>query len=180
MKRILPPLVLLLNGCQSVPETFAPPEQRPPLPEFRPYRATRVVHMSDPDAAAFLVRDIGGLEGGSWRWAGKRPTLRLRPRSDEGIRYVIDFTLPPVTFKETGPVTISFYFGDHLLESVRYAEAGRKQFQKLVPARWIATGEEVLVAAEIDRLWKSKEDGSTLGFIITSMGLAKSSQEVRP
>jgi hypothetical protein len=157
-----------------MPEPYAPPVQRSPLEEFRPYRAARIVNMADPDAESYFVRDItGGLEGGAWRWVGKRPTVRVRPRANEGVHYSIDFTLPEVTFKDTGPVTISFLIGDHLLESVRYATAGSKHFDKLVPAEWIAPGEDVLVAAEIDKLWVSKTDGATLGFVLISLGLTQ-------
>jgi len=149
-----------------------PPEQRAPLEEFRPYSATRVVQMADPDAFTFIVQDIAGLEG-NWRWTGKRPTVRLRPRAKEGLHYVIDFSLPDVTFKDTGPVTMSFFVGDHLLGSERYITSGAKHFEKPVPADWVTPAQDVLVSAEIDKVWVSKTDGATLGFILTSIGLAQ-------
>jgi hypothetical protein len=171
VKRWPAPLVLMLAGCQAPPESFAPPEQSQPLEDFRPYRATRMVHMADGDAEAFFVRDIGVLEGGDWRWCGKRPTIRLRPRAFDRLYYVAELTLPEVTFRETGPVTLSFYVGDRLLDTVRFTEPGRKLVEKAVPVGWIVQGEETLVSAEIDKLWTSKDDGVQLGFILHRMGL---------
>src|SRR5258708_7531993 len=159
-----------------MPEPYAPPVQRAPLEEIRPYRATRIVNMADPDAGSHFVKDItGGLEGGTWRWVGKRPTVRVMTRANEGVHYSIDFTLAEATFKDTGPVIMSFFFGDHLLERVPYAEFGHKHFDKLVPPEWIVPGENVLLSAEIDKVWVSKVDGATLGFLLTSIGLTQPS-----
>jgi len=162
----------LLTACQNMPEPYMPPQQRSPLEEFRPYRATRLVQMADSDAAGFFVQDIGDLEG-NWRWTGKRPTLRLRPRAFEGLHYAIDFTLPDVTFKETGPVTLSFYVGDRLLASERYASAGAHHVDKPIPPDWIVPGQDTLIAAEIDKVWVSKTDGAKLGFVLTALGLTQ-------
>jgi hypothetical protein len=80
------------------------------------------------------------------------------------LRYVIDFTLPAVTVEDSGPVTLSFYVNDHLLDRVRYTESGTTHFEEPAPPDWVQEYEEVTVAAEIDKLWISKEDGQRLGF----------------
>ncbi len=149
-----------------------PPEQRAPLEEFRPYAATRVIRMDDPDATAFFVQDIDGLEA-NWRWTGQRPTVRVRPRTKDGVHFVIDFTMAEATLKETGPVNISFYVGDHLLGSERYSTPGAKHFEKPVPGDWIAPGEDLLLAAETDKAWVAKADGAKLGFVLSSIGLTQ-------
>lgn len=156
-----------------MPETFAPPVQRQPLEEFRPYRAAQVVQMIDADAPSHFVRDISPSLVANWRWAQKRPTIRLFPQTGEGLGYSIDFTLPEENLKGTGPVTMSFWVGDHLLERVRYTEPGQKTFVKPIPPEWIAPGQELLIAAEIDKLWRSAGDGATQGFILTSIGLTQ-------
>lgn len=173
VKRIsaLAPWVLILSACQTQPETFAPPVQRQPIEEFRPYRATRIINMVDSDAESHFVKDITGMVQSNWRWAQKRPTIRLYPRTNTDVQYVIDFALPEVTFKDTGPVTMSFYVGDHLLERVRYTEPGQKKFEKAVPPEWIVPGQELQLSAEIDKMWTSKTDGEKLGFVLTSIGL---------
>src|SRR5437879_3567505 len=93
-----------LGACQNMPEPYAPPMQRQPFENFPPHR---IVNMGDPDASAHFVQDISDKLEGNWRWCQQRPTIRVRSRSNENLRYVIDFSLPEVTFRDTGPVTLS-------------------------------------------------------------------------
>ena len=61
-----------------MPETYAPPIQRQPIENARPYRVQRLIAMGDGDAEAFIVKDIarGTPEGGAWRWTQKRQLKR--------------------------------------------------------------------------------------------------------
>jgi hypothetical protein len=133
--------------------------------------ASRIVNMGDPDAPLHFVRDISDGLNGSWRWAQQRPALKIGVRSDENLKYTIDFTLPAVTFKETGPVTMTYTVNGHVLDRVHYTESGAQHFEKPVPAEWLTPGQDAMVGAEIDKVWTSKEDGARLGFILTRMGL---------
>lgn len=153
-----------------MPEPYAPPEQRQPLENFRPYRITRVVDMADADAPSHFVSDITEISGGSWRWVGQRPTVRVLMRSSDSLKYIVDFTIPKVTFDQTGPVTLSFYVSDQLLDTVRYTAPGDQHFEKPVPVGWVIANKEVTVAAAIDKLYVSP-DGSRLGFILSRIGL---------
>ena len=161
---------MALCACQNMPEPYAPPEQRQPFENFRPYRITRVVSMADGDAEAHFVRDISGAGGGSWRWVAQRPTVHIMMRSNENLIYTIDFTIPGATFKETGPVTLSFFVNDHLLDKVRYTAEGNQHFEKKVPENWVEPGKETTVAAEIDKVWTSP-DGTRMGFLLSRIGL---------
>jgi hypothetical protein len=160
-----------LCGCSNLPEPYAPPAQRPffePSPE-----SARVLGMADADAESHFVHDISAeLQVNTWRWTGKRPTIRLRPASTQKLVYTIDFAITGSTFEQTGPVTLSFFVNDHLLDRVRYAAPGRQRFQKPVPSEWLEPGENVTLAAEIDKLWKPRQPGGApLGFILLSLGL---------
>jgi len=155
-----------------MPEAYAPPVQRKPFNDFHP-RVVRVVNMADPDAHLSFVQDIASGSSGSWRWTGKRPTIKLRLRSNENLKFVIDFVLPEVTFKDTGPVTLSFFVNDRGLGQERYATPGGKHFEKEIPLSWVTPGEEATAAAEIDKVWVAKDDGATLGFIVTRMGITQ-------
>jgi hypothetical protein len=164
-------IVVIFSGCRSVPE-FPPPQQRPAFEGYKPH-AARVIEMGDPGAQGHFVRDISEEPDGSWRWALQRPAVRVKVRGDQKLKYTIDFTLPDITFKDTGPVTIGFFVNDHLLDRVRYATGGYQHFEKAVPDAWVDPNQEVIVAAEIDKMWTSKEDGTRYGFIISRMGLAE-------
>jgi len=165
-------LALALCSCRSLPQEYPPPEQRP---SFEGYRlpAGRIVNMDDPDAALHFVRDISPGLAANWRWTDQRPAVRIRVRAVENLKYTIDFTLPEATFKDTGPVTVTFTVNDHALDHVRYAAAGSRHFEKAVPADWIALNKDAIVGVEVDKPWISKEDGVHLGLILTRIGLTQ-------
>jgi hypothetical protein len=172
MRIVVVLLALALSSCRSLPQEYPPPEQRP---SFEGYRlpAARIVNMDDPDAALHFVRDISPGLAANWRWTEQRPAVRIRVRAVENLKYTIDFTLPEATFKDTGPVTVTFTVNDHVLDHVRYAAAGSRHFEKAVPAEWIAINKDAIVGAEVDKPWISKEDGVHLGLILTRIGLTQ-------
>jgi hypothetical protein len=162
---------LVLCGCQSIPD-YPIPEQRAPLKEFA-MPAARVLNMDDPGVASRFVRDISPDLSANWRWGFQRPAVRVRVRSIDRLKYVIDLALPEITFRDTGPVTITFTVNDQLLDRIRYASAGDHHFEKPVPADWLHIDEDAIVGAEIDKLWVAPGDGAKFGFIITRIGLIK-------
>jgi hypothetical protein len=160
-----------LCGCGNLPEPYAPPAQRPFFEA--PPEAARILDMADADAESHFVQDISAeLEGNTWRWTGKRPTLRLHPNSKQKLVYSIDFAIADSTFQRTGPVTLSLFVNDHLLDHVRYASPGRRRLEKPVPAESLRTGEDAILAAEIDKVWTPPQPGAApLGFILVALGL---------
>ena len=161
----------LLYGCSNLPEPYAPPAQRPFFEA--PPEAARILNMADADAESHFVQDIdAALQGNTWRWTGKRPTIRLHPNSNQKLMYAIDFAIAEPTFQQTGPVTLSLLVNDRLLSRARYASPGRRRVEKPVPAEWLRANEEVTLAAEIDKLWTPPQQGGTpLGFILIALGL---------
>ena len=164
---------LIECACQNMPGPYAPPVQRQPLEDFRPYRMSAVVNMSDEDAKQHFVKDITWLDAGSWRWTGKRPTVQVRVRSVDKLRYTIDFAIVEATLRTTGPVTISFLVNDRVLDRVKYPHAGSQHFEKTIPAGWITAEQDVTVGAEVDKLWLSPGGGPELGIILVRMGLTQ-------
>jgi len=164
---------LFLSSCQNMPGPFAPPVQRQPLGDFRPYRISAIVDMADEDAPNHFVEDITSLDATTWRWTGKRPVVRVRPRSTENLRYTIDFAIAETTLPVTGPVTVSFLVNDRVLDKVRYTRAGLQHFEKAIPQGWIASGQDVTVGAEVDKLWVPPDAGPKLGMILVRIGLTQ-------
>ncbi len=164
---------LAMSACQNLPESYAPPVQRQPLADFRPYRISAIVNMSDEDAGEHFIRDISSQGTASWRWTGKKPTIRVRIRSAERLRYTIDFALPETTLQATGPVTVSFLVNDRVLGRARYKRAGSQHFEKTIPAGWVMPNQDVALGAEIDKLWVSPEDGTALGLVLVRIGLTQ-------
>jgi hypothetical protein len=171
-RAILAVLALALCSCRSESGQYPPPEQRPSFEGFK-LPAGRILNMDDPDAPLRFVRDISPAQAANWRWTDQRPAVRIRVRDVENLKYVIDFTLPEATFKDTGPVTVTFTVNDHVLDHVRYAAAGSQHFEKAVPANRVAVHKDATVGAEIDKTWISRDDGARLGFILTRIGLTQ-------
>ncbi len=165
-------LVLTLASCQEMPPAYPVPEQRPSFEGFKEH-SPRVVNMGDADAPLHFVRDISPDLNGSWRWSLARPAVNIRVRTTQKLKYKMDFTLPEVTFKDTGPVTIAFMVNDRVLDRIHYNRFGEQHFEKDVPPEWLIVGEMAIVGAQIDKLWTSKADGAKFGFIITRIGLTE-------
>jgi hypothetical protein len=162
-----------LCACQNMPEPFAPPVQRPVFEEYHS-EFVNIVNMGDADAPAHFVQDISPLAEGSdlsWRWCRQRPTVKVRVKAADDLKYTIDFFVTDATFRDTGPVTISFYVNQHLLDRVQYTAPGRLHFEKPVPPGWVTPRQDTLLAASIDKTWDSKERGERLGFILVRIGL---------
>ena len=164
--------VLTLSSCQDMPPAYGTPDQRPSFEGFKIHSA-RVINMGDADAPMHFVRDILPELNGSWRWGLQRPAVKIRVRKETRLKYKIDFSLPEITFKDTGPVTIAFTVNDHVLDRVQYARIGEEHFEKAVPPEWLVVGQEAIVGAEIDKLWTSPRDQHKFGFIITRIGLTE-------
>jgi len=162
-------LSLSTAACDRSP-WYPVPQQRPSFEGF-PSHGARVIDMDDPTADSRFVRDIQPRTDASWRWTGQRPAVKVRVRVIRNLKYIIDFTLPAITFKDTGPVTIAFTVNSRTLDRVRYAEPGFKHFEKEIPTDWLPIDEEAIVGAEIDKLWTSPVDGKKFGFIVSRMGL---------
>jgi hypothetical protein len=156
-----------------MPGPFAPPVQRQPLEDFRPYRMSAIIDMSDEDATTHFVQDLTSNAAATWRWTGQRPTLRVRMRSAEHLRYTIDFGIAGAMLAQTGPLTVSFLVNERILDRVRYDHDGAQHFEKAVPAGWVTAGEDVTVGASVDKPWIPPEGGPQLGIMLVRMGLTQ-------
>jgi len=170
--------VLIASACRNLPGPFAPPVQRQPLEDFRPYRMSAIVDMSDEDARTHFVQDLTSNATPTWRWTGKRPTVRVRMRSAENrsvenIKFTIDFSIAGVMLRNTGPLTVSFLVNDVVLDRVRYERDGVQHFEKAVPPGLVTAGQDTTVGAEIDKTWVPPEGGPQLGIILMRIGLTQ-------
>jgi hypothetical protein len=164
---------LLAVACRNTPRPFAPPVQRQRLEDFRPYKMSAIVDMSDEDAKTHFVQDLTSNATATWRWTGQHPVLRVRMRSAENVRYTIDFAIAEATLLKTGPVTVSFLVNGMELGHVRYEHSGVQHFEKPVPAGWVAAGQDVTVGADIDKPWTPPDGGPQLGIILMRIGLTQ-------
>ncbi|MBM3746289.1 MAG: hypothetical protein FJW34_10875 [Acidobacteria bacterium] len=168
-------ILLLLFSCGApAPESYAPPLQRRQPPGVEPRPVGSFVSMSDVDADAHIVRDVSpGGDGSPWRWTFQRPELRFWVESVERQRLVVEFVIAENTFKQTGPVTVSFSVNGRLLGRQRCPKPGPYRFEKAVTSEWLRTDDFTMVTAEADRHWVAPEDGARLGFILSRIGFVR-------
>ena len=128
--------------------------------------------MGDPRSDDFVVRDVTP-EHAALRWTFIHPELRFRLKETAGLSFEMRFVLADVTFKVTGPVTVSCAIEGRPLGSLHCDHAGEYRFSKPVPAKWLSNDKEVHVTFSAEPRWVSPEDGNQLGFLLRSAGFVR-------
>ncbi|PWU04368.1 MAG: hypothetical protein C5B51_16965 [Terriglobia bacterium] len=162
---------LLLVSCGRQPHSYPVPAQRSLDLGVDPGGIASFISMGDPVADDYIVRDIS-RERGVYRWCMAHPELRFRVTHSADIRFTAELALPEVTFKVTGPVTISYAVDGKPLGVVRCDHAGKYQVSKPVPGGWVEPNQYVHVTFEADRKWISPDDGAQLSFLLFNAGFA--------
>ena len=162
--------LLACAGCISQKEVYAPDMDRRPLDIDGPTHLKTWLKMNDPTAPLHFMRDVKNMEGHTWRWTGKTPTLMLAAPSDRGVKFAANITVAEATFKDTGPVVIKVGINGQELTTERYDVPGPKRIEKPVPDGWLKTGRDNVVSMDVDKVWTSPIDGNQLGFVLTDLG----------
>jgi hypothetical protein len=148
--------------------------QRKPLTGSEPSEIGHFIDLKDAGADAYIVRDVSeAVEGGSWRWTGKRPELRFYLDSIDKLTFKAEFAIAEVTIKDTGPVTISVLINGNLLDIVHCPKSGEQYFEKPVPPKFLHANAVNTAALEIDKVWIALDDGAKMGFILSRAGFAQ-------
>jgi hypothetical protein len=165
-------LALFLAGCDRLPDSYPPPEQRHPVEgNFNPGPGSMMIEMSDPDADLHIVKDIYGRGDPSWRWTSQTPTVEFLVAAITSLKFHADFAIWDDSFKVTGPVEISYLVNNKTLDKIRYDTPGVKQFEKLVPTDWLSVDSGTTLSMSVDKTYTSSKDNKTFGVILVRMGL---------
>ena len=166
---------LILAGCSSGRDVYAPPVQRRPLTlPATDGSLGYFVSMSDPSANTYIVRDVSDTtESGGWRWAYRKPELRFFLDSVQHMNFVMDFSFPERIFRETGPVTLAIFINGQPFDRAKFEKGGEQHYRHPVPASLLRAGTANFVRIEPDHVWTSKTDGAALGFILSRAGFSE-------
>ncbi|MCC6390397.1 MAG: hypothetical protein IT167_07325 [Bryobacterales bacterium] len=163
--------LLCLSACTPEPEWYAPPMQRAAPQNAEPRAVGSVIAMDSPLADSHIVSGVlRGEPLSQWRWTNQRPELRFFLTETKGLKFFMDFVLAEATFKFTGPVTVRFSIDGKALGSAHYSKPGDQHYETEVPESLLKTSEPVTVAAEVDKVYVSPQDGVKLGFLLVRAG----------
>jgi hypothetical protein len=166
-------LLVCLCACQHWPDSYPPPEQRPPLEELKVNPDSMMVEMAGQDADPRMIRDIqGGAAGVPWRWTSQEPTVKVEVFSPEHLKLSTDFAIWDDGFRQTGPLEISFTVNGRLLQKVSYTTPGVKHFEKPVPPSWLSKDKDATIAFALSKLYVAPQNGVKFGVILVRLGLA--------
>ena len=163
---------MLTVSCGRQPGVYAVPPQRSLDLGHDPSGALSFVTMDDPQVDEYLVNDISP-DRGFRRWAFIRPELRFRLKETRHLIFTAEFAIPEVTYKVTGPVTVSCAVNGRTLGSLRCAHAGDFRLEAPVPEGLVEADKPTRVTFEANPRWISPEDGAQLSFLLRSAGFTQ-------
>lgn len=167
-------LLVLPAGCTKIESVYAPPIQRVPANEWAKGRLKYFITMDSPDAMDYVVEQVvPAMEQGGWRWTLQRPAFQFMLPETKHMKLRVDLTVPELTMKQTGPVTIAFFVQGRLLDKLSIDKPGDQRFLKPVPEEWLGTEMPVVVRMEIDKMWTAPGDGIRRGFIVSRLGFVQ-------
>jgi hypothetical protein len=171
IRQLLPLVIgaLLTVSCGRQPGVYAAPPQGSLDLGPDPDGPHAFVFMDDPLVDDYLVNDISP-ERGLRRWAFTRPELRFRVKEVGHLIFTAEFAIPEVTYKVTGPVTVSFAVNGRTLSTIRCDHAGDFHLKALVPDGLVEADKFIRVTFEANPRWISPDDGAQLSFLLRSAG----------
>lgn len=165
---------LLLAGCERRADIYRPPIQRSPYEVTEPQTAGHYVTMSAANAQDHIVSGIlPELHDHRWRWTLQEPVLRFRVPRTNGLKFHMDFTVPELTFRETGPVKIEIFIGACLLDTISMQKDAVTSYEKQVPPECLTVSRPVVVRMRVDKTWQGADDRQPRGFILTGAGFVE-------
>jgi hypothetical protein len=163
---------LLLSSCVPTPDHYPVPAQHRLPSDASADLLSEFVRSSQADADTYYLKDVGTLEGSTWRWTREKPELRFHIGSNKGRIFRLDLGIHDLTFRETGPVTLAIRINGQLLDRPAFASSGDRTYQRAVPDSMLHPNAENRVEIEVLNPWKAP-DGVRLGFILHAMGFLK-------
>lgn len=157
-------------SCVPTPESYPIPPQHAPMSAVEVISYHEFVRSADPNADLYYVKDVGGLEGGSWRWTQAAPEFRFTLKSTISRRFRLDFGLHEITFRDTGPVTLSILINGRELDRPHFDHPGDRRYEREVPADMLTSSSETRVVVRVLNSWKASDPGVHLGILLHAAG----------
>ena len=132
-----------------------------------------MIHTADPRSEPQLLSGFYGVENNSWRWAGPRFSVNLRPPANaaqDGATLLLKFTIPDVVINQLKSMTLSSTVNGTKLEPETYTRSGEQSYSRDVPAS-LLHGNAARVDFSFDKaLPPSPTERRDLAAIVTIVG----------
>src|SRR5262249_39839656 len=112
-------------------------------------------------------------EHGIRRWAFLHPELRLSVANSSNLTFAVEFTVPEVTYKVTGPVTVWCALNGKRLAQIRCDHPGDFRLEHPVPDGLVEARKPIQVTFEANPRWIAPDDGAQLSFLLRSVGFTR-------
>ncbi|MBL0155692.1 MAG: hypothetical protein IPP47_01075 [Bryobacterales bacterium] len=168
-------LALLTLAACSRESPFTPiPPQAQPVTALDPPSVPCLFSMTETRADQFIVTGIPlGLGAGANRWTNEGPAVHCALPTPGPWLIAMDFILADVTFRATGPITITFTVDGHELKRLRLDKPGPYQFRAPLPPELATPGKDRVLQASIDKPYIAAGDGNKLGVLVSAMGFVQ-------
>lgn len=161
---------LLTISCSPPVIEYAPPPQRV-LPGGVEANLPMFVRISEPNIEKHVVQDVlSDQPGAAWRWTNQHPRLKVLIDGDPAnSEFVVEFTVPGVVLKQTGPLQIKFLVNDHIVGSGRYPTEGKQVFHTPVTREMLSNPDQAVFGMDVDPVYVAP-DGVKLGVLLEAIG----------
>lgn len=134
-----------------------------------PQLASRL-SLADPRAAVQLIHGFYDPEGNAWRWTARQFSAVLpTPASPAATQLVFKFSVPDVSIRKLGPLTLSAAVNGMTLPAETYSAPGDFTYRQQIPPAAL-TGQAVTVDFSLDKtLPPEGTDRRELGLVATSL-----------
>jgi hypothetical protein len=141
------------------------PQGSDPQPEVR------LLTMNSLDAKLGVLEGVDSAGSGEeLKWTADRARFQFRLASLRDSDLYLRFSVPDVTFRQTGPVRISIDVNGKMFDSFVRAAPGDGEYRR--PADDIASQpfDPLIVAIRIDPPYVAKDDNAKLGILLNEIG----------
>lgn len=117
-------------------------QKRQPKPVAdEPPGLASMINTADPRSEPQLLSGFYGIESNSWRWAGPRFAVNLRPPANaarNGATLLLKFTLPDVVLAKTRSMTLSCSVNGAKLQPDTYTQSGEQTYSRDIAPQLLA------------------------------------------
>jgi len=126
------------------------------------------LRMGHPDAPKHRLRDCMGTADLVWTF--EKPALLFHVPKAANTRFKMEFRAVDVTFKKTGPFTMTVWLNGNSIGRKSIDAPGNHTFETAIPTDFLRDDGLALVETTLDKYYIAEADGQKLGYLLGNVG----------